>query len=75
MNGATINQLLPAAIAAVFALVVVVFIVMSIVLDYHWTEYGVQRERLKKIRTVYFSVSALIFVIIITFAAGALHLI
>ncbi len=75
MNGATIHQILPAAIAAIFAMVVVIFIIESIVLDYHWTKYGVRGDRLKKIRVVYFSVSAVIFVLIATFAAGALRLI
>lgn len=35
------------------------FGIISIVLNYHWTRYGINKERLSKIRGIYFGVSAI----------------
>ena len=75
MDTSIITKLLPGAIAAIFAMATLFFIVTSVILNYHWGKYVVRGERLKNMRVIYFSVSAIIFVLIGIFAAGALRLI
>ena len=75
MDTSIITKLLPGAIAAIFAMATLFFIVTSVILNYHWGKYVVRGERLKNMRVIYFSVSAIIFVLKEIFAAVALHLI
>lgn len=50
-------QVLAPAALAVFAGVTLVFIVLSIVLNYHWTRYGVAGSPLRNARLAYFGIS------------------
>ena len=43
-----------------FALVMVFFAVITVILNYHWKQYGVTVESLKRLRKIYFSVSGVI---------------
>jgi hypothetical protein len=35
-----------------------VFIILSIVLNYHWRRYGVSHQEISRLRRIYFSVAA-----------------
>ncbi|OGY99404.1 MAG: hypothetical protein A2945_00930 [Candidatus Liptonbacteria bacterium RIFCSPLOWO2_01_FULL_52_25] len=74
MTNETINQLLPLAILAVSAVAILIFIIVSVVLNHHWSKYGIPGEHLKRIRIIYFSVSAVLFAVIGAFTIAALNL-
>ena len=44
----------------IFGGVLVFFLVVSVILNYHWTKYGIHPRRLKIVKTVYFGVSAIL---------------
>lgn len=50
-------------------IVLLAFSIVSVVLYHHWTAYGVGKKQVKRLRTVYFGVSA---VWIALMAAGTL---
>jgi len=60
MNYAALDKFIVPAVWIVFAGMCVFFIVISLILNYHWTRYGVSAARLTRIRVVYFSVSAVL---------------
>ena len=43
----------------IFGGILVFFIIISIILNYHWTKYGVHPRRLKFVKAIYFGVSAI----------------
>ena len=49
----------------IFLGVFLFFGIISVILNYHWTQYGIDTRRLAKIRRIYFGVSAL-FLLVIT---------
>lgn len=68
MTNETVNQLLPLAVLAVFALAVVIFIIVSVIVNHHWSKYGIPGEHLKRVRVIYFSVSAVLLIVAGVFA-------
>lgn len=51
---------LKAIIPVFFLISIIAFIVISVVLNYHWTRYGITKDGVKKLRKVYYGVSSLI---------------
>ena len=49
------------------------FGIISVVLNYHWTQYGINKERLSKIRGIYFGVSAVFILTMAGFIFGAIQ--
>lgn len=63
MNGvANISRLFPAIGLIVFAGVLVFFLVVSLILNYHWRKHGVGLRGLKTAKIVYFGISGVLFV-------------
>ena len=54
---------LPSAAWFIFWGLLALFLVLSLVLNYHWTKYGANRSDLKRIRLIYFGFSGALFVI------------
>lgn len=48
----------------IYAAFIVFFIIISVILNYHWGRYGIHPEKLKKIKAVYFGLAAVVFIII-----------
>lgn len=44
----------------VFLGALLIFGIISVILNYHWTQYGINKEKLVKIRRIYFGVSAIL---------------
>ncbi|OGY57791.1 MAG: hypothetical protein A3E61_00255 [Candidatus Colwellbacteria bacterium RIFCSPHIGHO2_12_FULL_43_12] len=36
---------------------IIVFVVLTTVLNYHWNRYGIEPERVKKVKQIYFTVA------------------
>jgi len=51
----------------VFLLLLIFFTIISIILNYHWSRYGIDKKRIKKVKIIYFGIS-FIFLTIIIFA-------
>lgn len=50
-----------------FVFLALVFIIVSIILDYHWRKYELGIERVKTLRTIYFSISGAFLVMLLIF--------
>ncbi|MAF80167.1 hypothetical protein CL629_03760 [bacterium] len=56
-----------------FPIIIVVFIIITIVLEHHWKKYSVGIDILKRIRKIYYRVSAVLFIFVaISFALSFL---
>ncbi len=57
------------------ALLVILFFfgVISFTLNYHWTRYGIDTKKLAQIRRIYFGISTILFLAMITFLILALR--
>ena len=64
MENEIVNQVLEPLSGIVFLVFLLIFIVVSVVLNYHWTHYGISADKIKKIRLWYFTVSAVLLLII-----------
>ncbi len=62
-----LSQALKPTMLLVFLGVLIFFGVVSVVLNYHWKEYGIDSQRLSKVRRIYFGVSAILLVAITIF--------
>lgn len=58
-----IDKILAFSAIAVFILVVIFGGVISVVLNYHWTRYGIEQSQIKKIKSLYFGVAGVLFII------------
>lgn len=61
INTETIHQLLYGGSFAVFFILIVVFIVLTAVLNYHWSSYDVKIRGIKTITLGYVAVSLILF--------------
>lgn len=52
---------------ALFGAVTLFFAIVSVILNYHWTHYGVYPKELRRVRLIYFGVSAVLLVTMATF--------
>lgn len=59
------EELVSRAIAIWFLVLSIFFIVMTMILNFHWKQYGITVISLKKLRKIYIGVSLFIFLIII----------
>lgn len=46
-------------------IVVVLFVVVSIILNHHWGNYGVTKDQIKKLRVIYFTTSGILLIIMV----------
>ncbi|KKW45904.1 MAG: hypothetical protein A3A43_00405 [Candidatus Liptonbacteria bacterium RIFCSPLOWO2_01_FULL_56_20] len=60
MNEEAIRSYLVPAAAGIFLAVVIAFILMSVILDYHWRRYGTHPKTLVAVRVVYYGVSVVL---------------
>lgn len=62
------GEIVPTTLAGIaqwaFLIVGVIFAVTSVILDYHWSRYEIEKARTRRIRGVYFGVSAAFLIII-----------
>ena len=65
MTGENINQILIAVATAALAFIAILFVVISIVLNYHWTRYGTKESSIKRIKRIYVGVSAALFTVMV----------
>ena len=61
-NAENFSELIQLISWGIFACVFLFFTVISIILNYHWTKYGVHPRRLKLVKTIYFGVSAILLI-------------
>lgn len=61
INTETIHQFLYGGSFAIFLILIVVFIALTAVLNYHWTSYDVKIPGIKTIRWAYVAVSLILF--------------
>ncbi len=61
INSAIISQILYAGSFAVFFGLIVVFIVLSAILNYHWSNYDIKMGNIKTVIILYFTVSLVLF--------------
>jgi hypothetical protein len=68
-NQISIDQALQALVPGTFLLVLLFGIIVSVILNYHWTRFEIDTQRIKKMRVLYFSVSGTIFAILVVLLA------
>jgi uncharacterized BrkB/YihY/UPF0761 family membrane protein len=49
----------------VLVVVIVLWSVLSFVLNYHWSRYGIEREQVKKVKLMYLTVSVTLMIFMI----------
>lgn len=54
-------QLLNTGTVIIFFVLIIAFIILSVILNYHWTRYGILPKNIEKIRLWYFGVSTILF--------------
>ena len=57
MTNVPIEHFLKPISLIVFLFFAMVFIILSVILNYHWTNYEVTKEKLEKVRFWYFTIS------------------
>lgn len=57
MDKREIHQILTAIALVSFMFIAMFFTVVSIVLNYHWTKYGIEAGQIKKIKRLYFGIA------------------
>ncbi len=67
-----ISNFLQPVILFTFLGVLLFFVIMSAILNFHWTQYGIDTAQLSKIRRVYFGVSGILLMAITIFMLLAL---
>ena len=60
MNAENINQILQGGTLIFFLVLILVFIILSIILNHHWVRYGIMQKNIKGIQLLYFGVSAIL---------------
>ena len=61
-NTENIAKLFPAIGALVFGGTFVFFLVISLILNYHWKKYGAGLKRIGRAKTIYFGVSGILII-------------
>ncbi|MDO8530068.1 MAG: hypothetical protein Q7S10_01505 [bacterium] len=61
METQEIIQFLQPVSGVVLLVFLVIFTIVSVVLHYHWTNYGIGAEKINKVRFWYFGVSFILF--------------
>ena len=61
INGEIVHQLLYGGSFAVFFVLIVVFIALTAILNYHWTNYDFKIGGIKAIRWAYVAVALILF--------------
>ncbi len=67
------QQLVLLILAGTWAGILIGFGIISTILNYHWTRYEVKSERLRRIRSVYFSISFFLLTLMAVFSTIALR--
>jgi len=66
-----VENIVPAIALGAFGVALLFFLILSWVLNYHWSRYGITSRELKLARRIYFGVSfALIIILVILIAFG-----
>jgi len=65
MTAEELNKVLTAIALVSFILFGVFFSVVSAVLNYHWKKYGIEGERIKKVKRLYFGFALLMGIVMI----------
>lgn len=65
MTEENLNQILYMGAPIALVLVLLVFVVMSVILNYHWGRYGVTAAGTRWVRRSYYGVSAVLFIIML----------
>jgi len=60
-----IDNLLVLGATLVLVAIVVMWSVLSFVLNYHWTRYGIEPRQVKKIKQIYLTVSVTLMILMI----------
>lgn len=66
MADANVGQILIVVATAALAFITILFVVISIILNYHWTNYGTRTLSIKRIKRIYIGVSVVLFSIMVT---------
>lgn len=54
------GELVSTVVTGWFALLVVFFAAITLIMNYHWKQYGITPKTLKRLRKIYFSVSGIL---------------
>lgn len=55
-----IHQLASLISFILFIIITLVFILLSLVLNYHWTRYGIHENTIRKVRKLYFGLAIIL---------------
>lgn len=58
-----IDKLITIGVTLTLVAVTTLWFVVSFVLKYHWTRYGIEQSQVKKIKSLYFGISLILFLI------------
>ena len=64
MKGSAVQLLSAAALIIIFVFIVA-FAILSAVLNYHWTHYGISAKNIEKVRFWYFGISFFLFAVMV----------
>lgn len=60
-----VNKILTIGATVIIILLAIGFSILSIILNYHWTNYGIEISQVKKIKRIYAVIALLLFLIVI----------
>lgn len=61
-----ILELLGPIMLATFLIVLLLFIIITMILRYHWKKYGVSEEKMRRVYRIYMRISLAFFAVMIT---------
>lgn len=66
MEEAVVRNVLRAVIPIVFLGALLFFVILSALLNYHWTRFEITAERARRIKKLFFSVAGILVAIMVT---------
>jgi hypothetical protein len=63
MDSQQLSKILTSVAGWTFLLVVLFFIIASVILNYHWNKFEIDKSRTRKIKGVYFGISGILLII------------
>lgn len=65
MSEGNVGQIIAVVSLGAFILLGILFGVVSAVLNYHWTRYGIEQSQVKKIKSLYFGIAGILLLIMV----------
>jgi len=65
MSEGNVEQIIAVISLSAFILLGILFGVVSTVLNYHWMRYGIEQGQVKKVKSLYFGIAGILFLIMV----------